>query len=80
VDKHFLRRATFKILLLSRVARSYHIYCIYDRFETLKKVLHELPQNKGNNRHFRLSKNAVSNETCGKNLDNSYLIDKITLT
>ena len=56
------------------------MYYIYNRFENLKKVLHELPQNEGNNSHFRLSKNAVSNETCGKKLDNSNLIDKITLT
>ena len=34
----------------------------------LKKVLHELPQNEGNNSHFGLSRNAVSNDTCGKNL------------
>jgi len=42
-----------------------HINYIYNLFETLKKVLHELPQNEGNNSYFRLSKNAVSNETCG---------------
>jgi len=29
---------------------------------------------------LRLSKNGVSNETCGKKLGNSNLIDKITLT
>jgi len=34
------------------------------RFGNLKKVLHELPQSEGNNSHFRLSKNGVSNETC----------------
>jgi len=28
--------------------------------------LDELPQNEGNNSHFQLSKNAVSNETFGK--------------
>jgi len=69
-----------KILLLSKAASSYYIYYIYNRFENFKKVLHELPQNEGNNSHFRLSKNAVSNETCGKKLDNANLIDKITLT
>jgi len=37
-----------------------------NRFENLKKGLHELPQNEGNNSHFRLSKNAVSNAACGK--------------
>jgi len=79
MGKHFLRRATLKILLLPRAACSYYIYFIYNRFETLKKVLHELPQNEGNNSHFRLSKNAVSNETCGKKLDNSDLIDKMPL-
>jgi len=52
---------------------------MYNCFENLKKVLHELPQNEGNNSHFQLSKNAVSNEMCGKKLDNSNLIDKITL-
>jgi len=65
--------------LLPRAACSYYIYYIYNRFENLKKNLHELPQNEGNNQ-FRLSKNAVLNETCGKKLDNSNLIDKITLT
>jgi len=42
------------------------MYYNYNRFENFKKVLHELPQNEGNNSHFRLSKNAVSNETYGK--------------
>jgi len=79
VGKHFLRRATLKILLLPRAACSYYIYYIYDRFDNFKKVLHKLPQNEGNNIPFRLSKKAVSNETCGKNF-NSNLIDKITLT
>jgi len=45
VCKHFLRRATLKILLLPRVACSYYICYTCNRFETLKKVLHELPQN-----------------------------------
>jgi len=66
VDKHFLRRAALKILLLPRAACSYYTYYIYNRFENFKQVLHELPQNEGNDSHFRLSKNAVSNETCGK--------------
>jgi len=35
-------------------------------FENFKKVLHEVPQNEGTKSDFRLSKNAVSNETCGK--------------
>jgi len=48
--------------------------------KTLKNVLYELPQNEGNNSHFWLSKNAVSNEMYGKKLDNSNLIDKISLT
>jgi len=80
VGKHFLRKATLKILLLPRAACSYYICYIYNRLENLKKVLHELPQNEDNNSHFRLSKNAVSNETCGKKLDDSNLIDKIRLT
>jgi len=80
MGKHLLQRATLKILLLPRAACSYYIYCICNRFENLKKVLHELPQNEGHTSHFRLSKNAVSNETCGKNFDNSHLIDKITLS
>jgi len=45
VGKHFLRRATLKILLLPRAACSHYIYYIYNRIENLKKVLHELPQN-----------------------------------
>jgi len=57
VGKHFLRRATLKILLLRRAACSY--YYIYNRFENLEKGLHELSQNEGNNSPFRLSKNAV---------------------
>jgi len=57
--KHFLRRATLKILLLPRAACSNYIYYIYNRFETLKKVLHELPQSEGNGSHFRLSKNGT---------------------
>jgi len=65
VGKHFLRRATVKILLLPRAACSYYSY---NRFENVKKVFHELPQNECNNSHYRLSKNAVSNETCGKNM------------
>jgi len=69
-----------KILLLLRAACSYCIYYIYNGFENFKIVLHELPQSEGNNSHFQLSKNAISNETCGKKLDNSNLIDKITLT
>jgi len=52
VGKHFLRRATLKILLLPRAACSYYIYYINNRFENLKRVLHELPQNEGNNSHF----------------------------
>jgi len=80
MGKHFLRRAALKILLLTRAACSYYIYYIYNRFENFKKVLHEIPQSENNNSQFRLSKNAVSNETCGKNLGNSRLIDKITLT
>jgi len=57
------------------------MYYIYNYFENLKKVLHELPQNEGNNSHFLLSKNVVSDETCvPKKLDNYNLIDKITLT
>jgi len=40
----------------------------YNRFENLKKVLHELPHNEDSSSHFQLRKNAVSNETCGKNL------------
>jgi len=68
VGKHFLRRATLKILLLPRAASSYYIYYLYNRFENLKKVLHGVPQNEGNNSQFRLSKNAFSNEKCGKNL------------
>jgi len=79
VGKHFLRKATLKILLIPRAACSYYIYYTYNPFENLKKVLHELTQNEGNNSHFRLSKNAISNETCEKKLDNSNLIDKITL-
>jgi len=78
VGKHFLQRATLKILLLLRAACSYYIYYIYNRFENFKIVLHELPQNEGNNSHFQLSTNGVSHETCGKKLDNSNLIDKIT--
>ena len=68
VGKHFLRRATLKILLLPlpRAACSYYIYYICNRFENFKKVLHELPKNEGNNGDFRLSKSAVSNETCGE--------------
>jgi len=31
-----------------------------------QKALHELPQDEGNTSYFRLSKNAVSNEICGK--------------
>jgi len=61
VGKHFLRWATLKILLLLSAACSYYIYYIYNRFENLKIVLHELRQNEGYNSHFRLSKNAVSN-------------------
>ena len=80
VGKCFLRRNTLKILLLPRAACSYYIYYMYNRFENLKKVLHELLQNEGNNSHFRLSKNAVSNQTSKKKLHNSDLIDKITLT
>jgi len=79
VGKHFLRRATLTILLLPRPACSYLIYYTYNRYENLK-VLHELSQNEGNKSHFRLSKNAVSNETSAKKLDNSNLIDKTTLT
>jgi len=67
------------ISLLPRAACSYYIYHIYDRIENFRKVSHELPQNEGNNSQSRLSKNAFSYETCGKNLDNSNLIDKITL-
>jgi len=80
VGKHCLWRATLKILLLPRAACSYYIYYIFNRFERLKKVLHELPQYKSNNSHFWLSKNAVLHETCGKKLDNFNLIDKIALT
>jgi len=64
-----------KILLQLRAACSYYIYYISSRFENFKKVLPELPQNEGNNSHFRLSKHAVSNETCGKKLDNYNLIN-----
>ena len=42
------------------------LHTLHNRFEIFKKVLHELPQNEGNNSHFWLSKNAVLNETCGK--------------
>jgi len=42
--------------------------------------LHELPQYEGNNSYFWLTKYAVSYETCGKKLNDSNLIDKITLT
>jgi len=66
VGKHFLRRVTLKISLLLRAACPYYIYYIYNRFKNFKKVLYELPQNEGNNSHFRLSRNAVSNEMCGK--------------
>jgi len=66
VGKHFLRRATLKMLLLSRAACLYYIYYIYNRFENFKKVLYKLPQNEGNNSHFRWNKNAVSNEMCTK--------------
>jgi len=45
VGKHFLQRATLKILVLRRAAWSYYIYYTYNRFENFKKVLHELPQN-----------------------------------
>ena len=58
-------------------ARITYIYYICNRFENFKNVLHELPQTEGNNSHFRLNKNAVSNETCGKKLDNSNFIDKL---
>jgi len=54
------------MILLPWAACSYYVYYISNRFEILKKVLHELPQNENNNSHFRMSKNAVSNETCGK--------------
>jgi len=40
VSKHFLQRATLKILLLLRAACSYYIYYIYNRFDNLEKVLH----------------------------------------
>jgi len=36
VGKHFLQRATLKILLLPRAACLYYIYYIYNRFENLK--------------------------------------------
>jgi len=36
-------------------------------------------QNEANNSHFRLSKNAVSNETREKIFENSNLLDEITL-
>ena len=78
MGKHFPWKATLKILLLLGAACLYYIYYTCNRFENLKKVLHELPQNEGNNSHCRLSKNAVSNETSGKKLHNSNLIDKIT--
>jgi len=69
VGRHCRQRATLKILLLPRAACSYYIYYIYNRFKNFKKVLHKLPQNEGNNSHFRLSKSVVSNETCAKKLD-----------
>jgi len=56
MGKHFLRRAKLKILLLPRAACLYYIYYIYNRFENLKKVLHELPKNEGNNSHLQLRK------------------------
>jgi len=42
------------------------LHTLRNRFENFEKFLHGLPQNEGNNSHFRLSKNAVSIETCGK--------------
>jgi len=39
---------------------------IYNRFRNFNKsFLHQLAQNEGNNSLYPLSKNAVSNETCG---------------
>jgi len=51
VGKHFLQRATFKMLLLPGAA---NINCILPGAH----ILH--------NSHFRLSKNTVSNETHGR--------------
>jgi len=45
-----------------------------------KNLLHQLAQNEGNSCYFRMSKNTVSNETCGRYLENCNLNDKITLT
>jgi len=65
------------MVLLPKAACSYYGYHIYNRFENFKQVF---LKKEGNNSHFRMSKNAVSNETCGKKLHDSNLNHKITLT
>jgi len=80
VVKHFLRRATLKILLLPRAACSYYIYYIYNRIETLKKFYMSYHKMKVTIVTSGWVKMRFRMKRVKKKLDNSNLIDKITLT